>query len=259
MKAVFLLSGLLFLTLAVTTVSRSDEARASVYIVDHSPEFTDTGGACFTSSPVERSAKERQMLGIAKGPPGSTLLMMAFDRDALHLNLAPVLAPQTEDSKAVRFPAEGAVWPFDKASASVDLYIAVFLNDDPNLPRFAEYVGWLREALTAGDKDTAMLHTLAIKNRLSTLLRQKSVDSYRVNFGDMLTDGSRLPPSSKAAVTRSAIPPGVTKPEQKNPIAAAQRGLKTLENEWSQDSRAIPFGLASPGVLVFPISAPAAP
>ena len=258
MKTVFLFSGLLALTLSITSTSQSEEARVSVYIVDHAAEFTDTGGACITYSPAEKSGNGRQILGIAKGPPGTTLLMVAFERDALYLNLAPVIAPQTADSQAVRFPAEGAVWPFDKASAPIDLYVAVFFNDDPSLTRFAEYVEWLREALAAGDKDTAMLHALAIKNRLSSLLRQKSVDSYRVNFGDTLTDGLRLPPSSKAAVTRS-IPSTETKREQPSPIAAVRRGLKTLEKEWKEDSRAISFGLASPGVLVFPISAPAAP
>ena len=246
------------LTLAATRIAHSEEARASLYILDRSPEFTDTDGVCFTFSPAEKSGKERQILGIAKGPPGSTLLMIAFDRDALFLNLAPVMAQQTENSKAVRFPAEGAIWPFDKATTSIDLYVAVFLNDDPNLPRFTEYVTWLGEALAAGDKDTVMLHTLAIKNRLSSLLRQKSVDSYRVNFGEMVADGIRLPPSSKAAVTRG-FPSTDTKRDHPGTVAAARRGLKTLENEWTEDSRAIAFGLASPGVLVFPISAPAAP
>lgn len=261
MKSVFLFSGVLLLMLAAHTVSRSEEAGASIYVVDRSPEFAETGGACLTYTPGEKSGKERQILGIAKGPPGSTLLMIAFDRDALYLNLAPVIAPQTKDSKALRFPAEGTLWPYDKASPSVDLYVAVFPKDDPNLPGLTDHAEWIGQALAEGDKDTVMLHALAIKNRLSSLLRRRSVDSYRVKYSGTFADAVRLAPSSKAAVTRGVKSPlpDQTKSEAKGPVAAVRRGLKTLDSEWTEDSRAISFGPDSPGVLVFPITVPAAP
>lgn len=243
------------------TLSRGEEAHVSVYVVDHSTEFAAMGGACLPYTPTEKTGNERELLCVGKGPAGSTLLMMAFDRDLPYLDLAPVLAPQTADSEPLRFPAEGTTWPYDKPGPAVDLYVAVFLNDDPALARIAEYVEWLGESLKQGDKETAMLHALAIKNRLSNILRQRKVDDYRVTFGSSLADSIRDAPASKAAVTRSgksALLTDTTE-EPKSPVAAVRRGLKKLNEQWRDDARVISFGLATPGVLVFPITTPVAP
>jgi hypothetical protein len=196
-----------------------------------------------------------------EAPPGAKLLMIAFDRDTPYLKLAPVLAEQTEDSKPLRFPAAGSVWPFDKAGSPVDLYVAVFPKDDPNLSRIAESVDWLSEALAANDTDSATLHSHAIKNRLTTILRKRSVDEYRAKYGDSLTDSIRFSPASKAAVTRGAKETAneESKRAPKSPVAAVRRGLKTLDEEWREDSQVIPFGLAEPGVFIFPVTTPPAP
>jgi len=261
MKPFFFLVGLLAIIGSGGTLSRGEEAHVSVYVVDHSAEFAAMGGACLPYTPTEKTGKERELLCVGKGPAGSTLLMMAFDRDLPYLDLAPVLAPQTADSEPLRFPAEEITWPYDKPGPAVDLYVAVFMNDDPALARIAEYVEWLGESLKQGDKETAMLHALAIKNRLSNILRQRSVDDYRVTFGSSLADAIREAPASKAAVTRSGKSAVLTEAnrEPKASVAAVRRGLKTLGAEWREDSRVISFGLASPGVLVFPITTPTAP
>jgi hypothetical protein len=150
-------------------------------VVDRAAEFSGTDGACLPYHPGEATGKEREILAIAKGPVGSTVLMIAFDRDLPHLNLAPVLAEQTEDSKPLRFPAGESKWPYDGEAPPAELYVAVFANADPgpDLERIAEYVDWMSEALADGDTETAALHALAIKNRLSHLLRQRSAEDYR--------------------------------------------------------------------------------
>lgn len=261
MKRLLLYIGLLSLVISGTSKLQAEEAHASVYIVDPSTEFSATGGACLPYHPTEVIGKDREVLAIAKAPPGVTLLMIAFDRDAPYLDLAPVLAVQTDDSKPLRFPASGAAWPFDRTSNAIDLYVAVFPKDDPGLSRITEYVEWLGEALAAADKDTAMLHSHAIKNRLTALLRKQNVGEYRAKYGDSLTDSIRFSPASKAAVTRGATKAAndETKRVPKNSVAAVRRGLKTLDAEWREDSQAIPFGLAEPGVFVFPITTPPAP
>lgn len=261
MKPFLFLVGLLALAGPWGTLSRAEEAHVAVYVVDHSAEFAEMGGACLPYTPTEKTGKDREVLCVAKGPEGSTVLMMAFDRDLPYLDLAPMMAKQTADSEALRFPAEGVKWPYDKPGPAVDLYIAVFMNDDPALARIAEYVEWLGESLGEGDKETAMLHALAIKNRLSNLMRQKSVDDYRVTYGSSLADTILDAPASKAAVTRSgksALLTDTTE-EPKSPVAAVRRGLKTLNEQWREDARVISFGLATPGVLVFPITTPVAP
>lgn len=261
MKAILFSPGLLCLLAVSALESRGEEARAMVYVVDRAQDLDETGGACLPYQPAEPVGKDREILAIAKGPVGSTVMMIAFDRDLPHLNLAPVLAEQTETSKPLRFPAEGAKWPYDGVAPPVDLYIAVFAKEDPNLERLAEYVGWMSDALAAGDADTAALHALAIKNRLANLLRQRSAGEYRAKYGNSISDAIRLAPSSKAAVTRGATGPG---PEAsvrvpKSPVAAVRRGLKSLDSEWREDSQAIPYGPASPGILIFPVTTPVAP
>lgn len=261
MKRLLLSIGLLSLVISEPSRLQAEEAHASVYIVDPSAEFAVTGGACLPYHSTEVIGKDREVLAIAKAPPGATLLLIAFDRDAPYLDLAPVLAVQTDDSKPLRFPAIGSAWPFDKTSNPIDLYVAVFPKDDPSLSRITEYVEWLGEALVADDRETAMLHSHAIKNRLTTLLRKQNVGEYRAKFGNSLTDSIRFSPASKAAVTRGAkeTANNETKRTPKNPVAAVRRGLKTLDEEWREDSQVIPFGLAEPGVFVFPITTPPVP
>jgi hypothetical protein len=260
MKPTAFLFGLTCITLAGSPQARAGEAHASVYVVDRASEFAETGGACLPYSPQEKTAASREILGIAKGPAGATIFMMAFDRDSPHLGLAPIIAAQSEESKPIRFPAEGTSWPFDKFSRSVDLYVAVFDSADPELAKLAEYAEWLNDALKEKDEVNALLHAEAIQKRLSNLLRQRRVEDYRVRYGDEITS-SRLPPSSKAAVTRGNKPDPLIdgdKRAPKSPVAAVRRGLKTLDGEWRQDARVIPFTVGNPGVLVFPITTPLA-
>lgn len=250
----------LALLLAAIVPCPAGEARVSVYVLDRALDTERTGGACLPYSPQVKTGPSREILALAKGPPGSTVFMMAFDRDAPHLNLAPVLAGQTESSEAARFPAEGATWPFTGVAATVDLYVAVFEKGDPQLAKFTEYADWLNDALREANEVDVLLHAEAIRKRLSRILRERSVEDYRVKFGDGMSS-LRLPPSSKAAVTRGPTDPLIKKGDRipKSPLAAVRRGLKTLHEEWQQDSRPLDFGLAKPGVLVFPISTPVMP
>lgn len=260
MKPNALLFGLICFTLAGSPNARAGEAHASVYVVDRASEFAETGGACLPYSAQEKTAASREILGIAKGPAGSTIFMIAFDRESPYLGLAPVIAAQSEESKPVRFPAEGSSWPFEKFSRPVDLYVAIFDSADPELEKLTEYAEWLTDALKEKDEVNALLHAEAIQKRLSNLLRQRRVEDYRVKYGDELTS-VRVPPSSKAAVTRGGKSDPLLDGETrvpKSPVAAVRRGLKTLDGEWRQDARAIPFAVGSPGVLVFPITTPLA-
>lgn len=259
MKPIFLLFGLSSAFIASPLLT-ADEAHASVYVVDRSSEFSEMEGACLPYSPQEKTATAREILAIAKGPAGSTVFMMAFDRETPHLGLAPVIVAQGEDAKPVRFPAEGGSWPFEKFSRPVDLYVAVFDSADPELAKLSEYSGWLTDALQEKDEVNALLHAEAIQKRLSNLLRQRRVEDYRVKFGDGLTS-ARVAPSSKAAVTRGTptdpLLDGV-KREPLSTVAAVRRGLKTLDKEWRQDARVLTFAPGAPGVLVFPITTPLA-
>lgn len=260
MKFPHALAGWLFIALAFSSRLQAGEALASVYIVDKAKAYEGTGGACLPYSPGEMTSPTREILAIAKGPPGSTLVMVAFDRDAPHLGLAPVVAEQTEDSKPARFPAEGALWPFAKAHGTVDLYLAVFDNSDPELAKITEYAGWLAEALAEKNEVSALLHAEAVQKRFSSLLRQKNVEEYRVKFGEELSS-LKAPPSAKAAVTRGTPDPLLNEIPRlpQVPIAAVRRGLANLDKEWRQDGRAIPFAPGSPGILVFPVSTPVVP
>lgn len=261
MKSLSSSLGLLCLVALAASESRGEEARAMVYVVDRAPEFAGMEGACVPYGPAEATGKDREILAIAKAPAGSTVLMIAFDRDLPHLGLAPAFAEQTEDSRPLRFPVEGAKWPYDDAAPPVDLYVAVFAKGDPNLERLSEYVEWMGEALADKDPETAALHALAIKNRLSQLLRQRSAEDYRAKYSDPITDAIRLAPSSKAAVTRgtTGLAPEAAVRAPKSPVAAVRRGLKTLDSEWREDARLIPYSPASPGLFVFPVTTPAAP
>lgn len=260
MKPTALLFGLTCFAFSGKPYVHAGEAHASVYVVDRASEFADTEGACLPYSPQEKTASSREILGIAKGPAGSTVFMIAFDRESPHLGLAPVIAAQGEESKPVRFPAEGTSWPFEMFSRPVDLYVAVFDSADPELEKLTEYAEWLTDALKEKDEVNALLHAEAIQKRLSNLLRQRRVEDYRVKYGEELTS-ARVPPSSKAAVTRGGKSDPLLDGDKrvpKSPVAAVRRGLKTLDGEWRQDARAIPFTAGSPGVLLFPITTPLA-
>jgi len=258
------LSRIPFVAMVATLVSaspgRSEEAHVSVYVVDRSEEFAEMGAACLSYSPSEPTGKNREILGIAKGPPGSTVVMFAFDRDKPHRSIPPVIAEQTAESKPVRFPAEGFSWPYDQTSATVELYVAVFDKEDKDLAKISEYAEWLNDALVSKNEVEALLHADAIKKRLSNLLRQRAVTEYRVKFDAEIAS---LPEAAapKAAVTRGNTEGvlGLGKKDPKASIAAVRRGLKTLDEEWTQDSRTIRFGIGKPGILVFPIATPPAP
>ena len=260
MKPIFLLLGLTCSAFIASPRLYAGEAHASVYVLDRSSEFSEMEAACLPYSPQEKTAAAREILGIAKGPAGSTIFMIAFDRESPHLGLAPVIVAQGEDAKPVRFPAEGAAWPFEKFSRPVDLYVAVFDSADPELAKLTEYAEWLTDALKERDEVNALLHAEAIQKRLSNLLRQRRVEDYRVKFGEELTS-ARVAPSSKAAVTRGNPSDPLldaAKRAPKSSVAAVRRGLKTLDSEWRQDARVLSFAPGAPGVLVFPITTPLA-
>lgn len=236
------------------------EAHASVYVVDRADEFAGTGGACLPYSSQQRTSASREILAIAEGPAGSSIFMIAFDREYPHLGLAPVIAAQGEESKPVRFPAEGSSWPFRTFSRPVDLYVAIFDSADPELAKLAEYAGWLTDALKQKDEVNVLLHAEAIRARLAALLRRGRIQDYRVNYGEELTS-LREPPSSKAGVTRSQKPDPVldgAKRASQSRSVEVRRGLKTLEAEWREDARVIPFAAPNPGLLIFPITTPIA-
>lgn len=260
MKASLLLTGFAFALLVAPSILRSDEARASVYLVDRAEEFAATEGVCLPFSALEKPGPKREILSLASGPAGSTVFMVAFAGDTPHLGLPPVLAAQTADSKPVHFPVEGAKWPFETAGTPVDLYIAVFDQADPELAKLAESSTWLSDALKSKNETEILLHSEVVKKRLNHLVRQQGGSELSSKLGGAIT-APRLASSSKAATTRGGATstgfPG--KRDPKAAIAATRRGLKTLDNEWRDDSRPIAFGLAKPGVLVVPIATAAAP
>lgn len=260
MKASLLLTGIALACSVMSPGLRADEARASVYLLDRSGEFADTEGACIPFDAMEKPGPSREILAIAKGPAGSTLFMIAFAGDAPHLGLPPVLVEQTEEGKPLRFPAEGAKWPFESAAKPVDLYIAVFDKADPELAKLTEYSTWLTDALKSKNETEILLHSEVIKKRLNHLLRQQGGGELSSKLGGAIT-APREASSPKAATTRGGAGstgfPG--KRDPKASIAAVRRGLKTLDTEWKEDSKPIAFGLAKPGVLVFPIATTTAP
>jgi hypothetical protein len=233
----------------------AEEARAAVYVVDRSPEFAETGGGCLPYSPAVEPGPARAILALATAPAGSTIVMAAFDGDAPHRGLAPVVAEQGAEGGTIRFPGGDAAWPFEEPGGAVDLYIAVFDKDDPGLAKVAEGAGRLAEALASGKEVEALLHSEAVKARLNELMRRVGVQSFRVDYG---ADPASLREAAapKAATTRSPTAPKAT--AKRGPSGAA-RPFESLEAHWREDARAISFGLASPGALVFPIAKPAAP
>ena len=122
MKPSSLLCGLALFALAGNGICYAEEALASVYVVDRSAEHAAMGGACLPYTPAEKAGPSREVLSIAKGPVGSTIFMIAFDRETPHLGLAPVVAEQTETTKPARFPAEGSTWTFEKTTGPSFLF-----------------------------------------------------------------------------------------------------------------------------------------
>ncbi|MAS92304.1 MAG: hypothetical protein CMO55_03830 [Verrucomicrobiales bacterium] len=237
----------------------AEEANATLYIVDQSPEHAEMGGACIPYTPLEKPGENRELLAFAKGPAGSTIVMLALQGDAVYGGLEPVITKMTEDSKAARFPNPESEkkWAFTEKTPKVDLYVLAFTEGDPQLEKIGEYLEWLKDSLKEGDDETAMLHTHAIKNRLSNIMRQQSTDSYLETYGDsLLANTDTIVGEGKAAVTRGATK-NLLQNEDTKPsaaVAAVRRGLKSIDAEWKEDSRAIKFGLNSPGLLVFPIT-----
>lgn len=252
--------GLLISLAAPAGLLRSEEAHASVYVVERSAESAAAEALCHPYAATSAPGPGREILALAKGPPGSTVLMVAFAGDAPHLGLAPVLAAQSEESPPARFPAEGASWPYETAGEAVDLYIAVFDRGDPGLPKLVDAAARLSGALTAKKSVEAMLHAEEVRKALSQVMRRLGVQAYRVDYG---TDPASLRERSapKAATTRGGSL-SLAKPKEEGGAKGAPdapRRLGSLDAEWLEDARPISFGLASPGALVFPIAKPETP
>lgn len=252
---------------AMGPAAHGEEARAALYVVDRSEDGATSKGVCRPYTPEEKPGPDRELLILAEAPIGSTVFIMAFDRDAPYLGLPPLLAEQGKSSQVVRYPADGARWPFEPSPAAVELFIVVFDKGDPELPKIAESANWLTEALKKKNEVESLLHAESLKKRLTQLKRENLADNYRDKFGDGLRS-LRQPPSSKAAVSRKGLettgsPDGVldSAPTATKPDAPAvvERSLDQLEEEWRQDSRPIPHGLASPGVLVLSVAPTVAP
>jgi hypothetical protein len=260
MKTALLSAAVALMCLPAGFRASAEDGLASVYVVDKSAEFEGTGGACLPYTSSQAPGANREILAIAKAPPGSSVFFFAVNRDAPHLGLPPVIAEQTADSVAARFPGEGRSWTYDKPGTPVELYVAFFEKADPDLAKIAEYSEWLTEALDKKDEVEALLHTEAILKRLSNVLRQRRVEDYRVKYDESLSS-IRVPPSSKAAITRGTTENSGQSGGRfpKASLAAVRRGLKTLDAEWKQDGRKIAYGPGQPGVLVFTIAAPSPP
>ena len=230
------------------------EGSVAVYVVDESPEFAEMGGQCTLYSKDAKPGPNKHLLAIAKGEPGTTVLLVGFDResDLLFSDFAPVMAAQNEDSEPMRYPSPdaGKKFSFEEEGSPVDLYFVVFDSNDPQLGRFNEFLGWMKDSFTSGDVEEANLHGLAMKNRISKMLRAKISTEYISEFGG---DDSRKAPVSKAAVTRGASALSLER-KPPPPTAGVRRGLKSLDKEWKEDSRKISSEAGNPGILLFPIS-----
>ena len=264
MKRVLFTIAIYCLAPICVATTRGEEANASVYVVDHSAEFQNMGGACIDYTPGEKTGHNREILALAKGPTGSTVIMLALQGNSLHLGLEPVMAKMEEDSKPLRFPDQSSEgkWPFSGESEKADLYVLAFSDSDPQLEKFVKYLDWLKEAMSEENEESTLLYTHAIKSRISEIVRQQSTDAYLATFGDsLLANTNTFVPEGKAAVTRSGkinlLENTDNQPDA--PVAAIRRGLHTIDEEWKEDSRTISFGLASPGLLLFPITTPPSP
>ncbi len=246
----------LFLSAVIGLVSAfAGEGSVAVYIVDESPEHAGMGGQCTLFASTIKPGENKHLLAIGKGDPGTTALLVAYDResDLLFDNIAPVLSNQTKDSPPLKFPApdSGKKFAYNGKGAPVDLYFVIFDEGDPQLEKFTEYMGWMNDSFAEGDSESANLHGLVMKKRISKMLRTRISTEYIASFGG---DESQKAPTSKAAVTRGG-PLKVTG-SNKAPAATAgvKRGLKTLDKEWSEDARKISGSPGDPGILLFPIN-----
>jgi len=229
------------------------EGAVAVYIVDESEEHAAMGGQCTLYTVEAETSEDRHLLAIGKGDPGTTAMLVAYDResDLLFDDIPPVIAVQTEDSPPLKFPApdSGKKFAFDGKGSPVDLYFVVFDKGDPQLEKFTEYMEWLTDSLAEGDRESANLHGLALKNRISKMLRTRISTEYLASFGG---DESQKAPTAKAAVTRGSPSTGSNKAPV--PTAGVKRGLKTLDKESKDDARKISGSPGDPGILLFPIN-----
>jgi len=282
------LTPLLLLALSFAADLRAEDAHATLYVVDRSPEHAAMEGLCLKYTPSLEPSAQRDLLAIAKAPVGATIVMIAFGPEGVHQNLSPVVALQTAESGPARFPSpeKKQLWKYDGPQGGVDLYIAVFPEGDPALGRITEYVGWLNEALEGDDPSEAALHALALKKRFGGILRDRSSETFVANYDE----AARVPDAAKAAITRGtkntvpAVPVSPADPSKprgedgkdqpaafpdplietgprvpSSPVAAARRGLAQLDKEWKEDSLTISFEAGKPGVLIFPLTISTAP
>lgn len=242
--------GLLLLLAAGTARGIAEEGRAGLFVVDRSFD------ANYVAYPPSGGGGEREIHCVAEGPPGTTILAVAFDGDEPYEGLAPVVAPQGAGSGPLRFPGGEAIWSLRAGEPTVDLYVAVFADDDPQLPWFVEYAGHLEKALASGDRDAALLHSIAIRYRFSAILRQRSEDEFRVAFP--AADEPRRPSSPIAGVTRGGAGKGAGLSGGAGAVFSSKE-LSRFDDEWREESRAITFSPTSPGILIFPVAPPSAP
>ena len=234
---------------ALPVATAAEEAQAGVYLVDPSVLNPETKGQWAPYSPSIAISPDRKLILKTKAPAGATVLAIAFEGDSLFRSLKPILTTFEAESPAITFPdsSSGKSWSFAEENPTVSLYVAVFSQGDPQLERLEEYVGWLTDSIDENKTDEAALHALAIKNRLSNIVRTKGSQDYRARFEGSLTQTTPTEPTGKAAVTRG----GTVK---KTPLPDPQ-DLATLAETWKDSCETIPFSADTPGILVFDITA----
>ncbi len=254
MNRITLLLGLLALLALSPPPLAADEARAALFLVQRSFEATY---AAYDGS----EGAEGELLLVAEGPPGTTLLVAAFDGEGPLSGTAPMLAPQGDGTEPLRFPQESGAWKLDKDSPQADLYVAVFAKDDPQLPALAEGVERLQKALADGDSDAALLHATAIRTRLAAILRQRGDGKSDAEDTDSTTAASapRRPPISIAGVMRKADDEASAPGAGSAVSALAAKSLERLDEEWREESQAVPVASGAPGILMFPVAPPSRP
>lgn len=235
------------------TSGSAEEARVAVYAVN------EKTSSLSPAAPDLSPAEGQKIIASAKGPEGSTLVVVPFFVESPWIRISPLLEEQDSTDEPRAFPQGGGNEgiPFGPGDPAFDLYVAIFPKGSPQLAAIAENVTGLKKSLAAGNTEVVELHALQLRRHLSDAVRKSSGTTASGGFGDLdLT--IREAPAGKAAVSRT----GTGKEVDSGKSASETGETKTfadLAEAWKQASVNLPMGLVSPGAKVFSFSSQSAP
>jgi len=213
--------------LSAEEVSRGFSA---VFVVEKAPDQgADADDKVERYTPAIKPGPDKWMVAIAKAPPNSTVLMVAYEPDGetLFRNLPPVVFEPTASSGVAKFPDKesDARWPYQNKADKAELFVLIFAKGDPETAKFRRHAEGLIEAIDKKREDAKLLHSAALKSAISNVIRRRSGQDIIARY-----------PSTSIAGIRRGLPTGVG-----------------AVGDWNKKSDTITCSKGEPGLLLYRI------